>query len=101
MTVAVSNIGFSTNLYALLRSPPDAISPLNGSALVGQKVKLVAWQGGWYPHRHRPADLAKREPKDEFNWSCGRRWFGPSLEGCEGTAAFASSHMPTNVEQVP
>jgi len=99
-SVAIANIGFSTNLYALLRSPADTISPLNGSALVAAKVKLVAWQGGWYPHRHRPAGLAKREPKDEFNWGCGRRWFGPSLEGCEGTAAYVSSHMPTNVEQI-
>jgi len=99
-SVAIANIGFSTNLYNLLRSPADAISPLNGSALVALKVKLVVWQGGWYPHRHRPAGLAKRKPEDEFNWGCGRRWFGPSLEGCEGTAAYVSSNMPSNVEQV-
>lgn len=97
-SVAIAAIGFATNLAALLWSPPDATSPLNGSALVARKVKLVTWQGGWYASRHPPADLAKRQPKDEFNWGCGRRWFAP-ISGCEGTAAHAVNHMPPNVER--
>lgn len=52
----------------------------------------MAWQGGWYPSRHTAADLGSRVPKDEFNWGCGRRWFGPSLEGCDGTAAYVVAH---------
>ena len=99
-SVVVAAIGFATNLDALLRSPADAISPLTGKELVAKKVRLVAWQGGWYPPRHRPSDMKSRKPEDEFNWGCGRRWFGPSLEGCEGTAAYASAAMPPNVEQI-
>ena len=87
------------NLASLLRSPPDAISPLNGTALVARKVKLVVWQGGWYAGRHTPADLAKRVPKEEFNWGCGRNWYAP-ITGCEGEASYAVKHMPSTVEQI-
>jgi hypothetical protein len=99
-SVVIAAIGFATNLDALLRSRPDALSPLNGTALVAAKVRRVAWQGGWYAARHQPHGLAERVPKDEFNWGCGRRWFGPSLEGCEGTASYAVRMMPTCVEQI-
>ena len=75
------------------------MSPLNGTALVARKVRLVTWQGGWYPSRHPPADLLKRKPQDEFNWGCGRRWFAP-IDGCEGTGQYAVSHMPPSVEQI-
>jgi len=99
-TVAIAAIGFATNLDALLRSPPDATSHLNGTELVARKVRRVVYQGGWYAARHTPRDLQRRVPADEFNWGCGRRWFGPSLVGCEGTAAYVVSHMPPNVEQI-
>ena len=98
-SVAIAAIGFATNLAALLKSPPDSTSPLNGTALVARKVRIVTWQGGWYASRHPAADLAKRKPEDEFNWGCGRRWFAP-IAGCEGTAAYAVGHMPTSVEQI-
>ena len=47
-SVVISAIGFATNLADLLRSGPDDKSPLTGAELVGQKVKTVVWQGGWY-----------------------------------------------------
>ena len=65
-SVAIAAIGFATNLDALLQSPPDEVSPLNGTALVARKVRHVAWQGGWYASRHTRDELASRAPKDEF-----------------------------------
>ena len=37
--MVIASIGFATNLLALLRSPPDATSPLDGQALVRAKVR--------------------------------------------------------------
>ena len=37
-SVAISSVGLLTNLAALLRSGPDDYSPLDGRALVAQKV---------------------------------------------------------------
>ena len=37
-SVAISSVGLLTNLAALLRSGPDDNSPLDGRALVAQKV---------------------------------------------------------------
>ena len=48
-SVAISSIGLSTNLAALLRSGPDEHSPLSGKRLMAQKVKLLAVMGGKYP----------------------------------------------------
>ena len=40
-SVAISSVGLLTNLAALLRSGPDDNSPLDGRALVAQKVGTV------------------------------------------------------------
>eukprot|EP00928_Gymnodinium_smaydae_P089119 TRINITY_DN73120_c0_g1_i1.p1 TRINITY_DN73120_c0_g1~~TRINITY_DN73120_c0_g1_i1.p1 ORF type:complete len:353 (+),score=19.58 TRINITY_DN73120_c0_g1_i1:60-1118(+) len=48
-SVTISSIGLLTNLAALLRSGPDAISPLSGRELVGRKVRLLAVMGGEFP----------------------------------------------------
>ena len=47
--MAISSIGIHTNLAALLRTPPDAISPLGGLALVAEKVSLLAVMGAKFP----------------------------------------------------
>ncbi|KAJ4990568.1 inosine/uridine-preferring nucleoside hydrolase [Stagonosporopsis vannaccii] len=44
-SVTVANIGFHDNLYNLLRSPPDDISPLSGRDLVRRKVVEHVVQG--------------------------------------------------------
>lgn len=44
--VAIVQVGFSTNLAALLDSPADAISPLTGRELVRQKVSLLSAMAG-------------------------------------------------------
>lgn len=47
--MTVISIGFLTNLAALLATPPDAISPLAGPALVAAKVAELVVMGGRYP----------------------------------------------------
>ena len=48
-SVIISSIGILTNLAALLKSPPDVHSPLHGTALIAQKVHMLAVMGGKYP----------------------------------------------------
>ena len=76
-SVVIAAIGFTTNLAALLRSPPDEDSPLSGRALVAQKVRRVVYQGGWYPYG-----------SETFNWECGGEWYYHEADdGCAGTSA--------------
>lgn len=44
--VVIVQVGFSTNLVALLRSPADDISPLTGRELVRQKVRVLSVMAG-------------------------------------------------------
>ena len=45
-SVAIAQVGFSTNLAALLDTPPDAISPLGGRDLVETKVRVLSVMAG-------------------------------------------------------
>lgn len=45
-SVVIAQVGFSTNLAALLKSPPDSHSSLNGTELVKQKVRLLSVMAG-------------------------------------------------------
>jgi hypothetical protein len=48
-SVTIVTVGFLTNLRNLLDSRPDAYSPLDGEALVRQKVKQWVCMGGIFP----------------------------------------------------
>jgi len=48
-SVAISSIGVHTNLAALLRSPPDELSPMGGVELVAEKVSVLAVMGAKFP----------------------------------------------------
>lgn len=45
-SVAIIQVGFSTNVLGLLESPADEISPLTGMDLAKQKVKLLSIMAG-------------------------------------------------------
>jgi inosine-uridine nucleoside N-ribohydrolase len=45
-SVAIAQVGFSTNLARLLDSQPDSHSPLDGVALVAQKVSALSLMAG-------------------------------------------------------
>ncbi|GHT52657.1 hypothetical protein AGMMS49982_13480 [Bacteroidia bacterium] len=48
-SVVVVTVGFLTNLTALLQSPPDQYSPLDGKQLVEKKVKHLVSMAGQFP----------------------------------------------------
>ena len=48
-SVTICSVGFLTNLRRLLETKPDAISPLDGKALVAKKVKLWVVMACKYP----------------------------------------------------
>jgi inosine-uridine nucleoside N-ribohydrolase len=48
-SVVVVTVGFFTNLTALLQSPPDHYSPLDGKQLVTRKVKHLVSMAGAFP----------------------------------------------------
>ena len=48
-SVTIVTVGFFSNLQNLLRSEPDAISPLSGKQLVHKKVKQLVSMAGTFP----------------------------------------------------
>ena len=52
-SVAVVQVGFSTNLARLLDSPPDSASPLSGRDLVARKTTLLSIMAGAFPSGKR------------------------------------------------
>ena len=50
-SVVIASAGYYGNLAALLASPGDSISPLNGRDLVARKVRMLVAMGGGYPSR--------------------------------------------------
>lgn len=49
-SVTICSVGFLTNMRRLLETKPDAISPLDGKALVAKKVKLWVAMACRYPY---------------------------------------------------
>lgn len=48
-SVTIITVGFLTNLRDLLKSGPDAISPLTGSELIAEKVEKLVSMAGSFP----------------------------------------------------
>lgn len=87
-TVAIAQVGFSTNLANLLDSPADEISPLPGVDLVRKKVKLLSIMAGAFtqipgrdgkPYDHREYNIIKDIPsaqKIATEWPTPVVWSG-------------------------
>ncbi|MFN9721202.1 MAG: nucleoside hydrolase, partial [Planctomycetota bacterium] len=45
-SVVIVQVGFSTNLASLLKSPPDDVCPISGRELVAKKVRLLSVMAG-------------------------------------------------------
>jgi len=70
-SVDIVGIGYEENLAALLASPPDAISPLDGRDLVAQKVNALYLTAGGYPSRTTENNLAGNPVAAQYvaaNW---------------------------------
>jgi inosine-uridine nucleoside N-ribohydrolase len=59
-SVAIAQVGFSTNLARLLDSAGDAHSPLKGRALVAKKVRVLSIMAGAF-------ELINGKPHPEYN----------------------------------
>lgn len=79
-SVWIASIGFTTNIEGLMRSGPDQYSPLNGTALLSQKVAGIGWMGGKYPS------------------SAGAPEWNFSHDNIGGSTKFCVDNMPTDLE---
>jgi hypothetical protein len=57
-SVVMTSVGYLENLSALLNSPGDSISPLNGRDLIAKKVNRLVVMGGGYPSRSGETNLS-------------------------------------------
>jgi inosine-uridine nucleoside N-ribohydrolase len=86
-SVAIAQVGFSTNLANLLESKPDDVSPLSGVDLVKRKVKLLSIMAGAFtkipgkngPYDHKEYNIVKdiRSAKRiAIDWPTSIIWSG-------------------------
>jgi len=87
-SVVVAQVGFSTNLAALLASQADAHSPLSGAQLVKQKVRLLSIMAGAFTqipgkggqlYDHKEYNIIKDIPAAKSiatNWPTEIVWSG-------------------------
>jgi inosine-uridine nucleoside N-ribohydrolase len=61
-SIIIVSVGYVSNLYNLLKSEPDAHSPLSGSELVQKKVKHYVCMGGRYPLQQDPGKWGNFKP---------------------------------------
>ena len=84
-SVIIVAVGPLRNLANLLRSGPDAATPLTGPALIARKVKLLHVMGGHYPPQAKQKDAEYNFQKDPVSAAmiCGK-WPTPILFNGEG-----------------
>ncbi len=87
-SVVIAQVGFSTNLAALLASQGDAHSPLTGRQLVNQKVRLLSIMAGAFTqipgkgghlYDHKEYNIVKDIPAAQTianNWPTQIVWSG-------------------------
>lgn len=73
-SVVIVTVGYATNLSDLLRSGPDAISPLDGRALAALKVDKLVCIGGKYPFHVNPRPFGNFKPHPEAIVHAAREW---------------------------
>lgn len=76
-SVVIVTVGYLTNLRDLLASKPDAISPLDGPALVRRKVNRWVCMGGRYPEHLNPGVFGNFKPDPSSSVIAVRDWPGP------------------------
>ncbi len=80
-SIVFVQVGFSTNLDNVLKSPADAISPLTGRELFKKKVRLVSiMAGAFQPIRNEKGELA---PHREYNVEQDLAAIQSMLERCD------------------
>ena len=79
--VTIAAIGHATNLYGLLHSEPDGLSPMNGVDLVAAKVKELVWMGGSFTDNHRVEWNFGAYGGDPFGFAGAYAELGPLTNG--------------------
>jgi len=73
-SVVIVSVGYLTNLASLLNSEPDALSPLNGRALVAKKVKRYVSVGGRFPRETDPGIYGNFKPAPQAAREVVEHW---------------------------
>jgi hypothetical protein len=99
-SVVIVEAGYEGNLQALLQSPSDGVSPLNGHDLVALKVKELALTGGSYnPSGVIENNLAGDSPAASYvaaNWPTNAVWIGHEIGTMTFAGASIDSSQPSN-----
>ncbi len=92
-SVVLCSVGALSNLEDLLRSGPDAISPLSGSELIPTKVKQTVIMGGGFPRTARPETNLRLDPPAAI--AVTKEWPGTILwQGYEvGAALYTGAEL--------
>lgn len=98
-SVVMVETGYEENLSALLNSPADSISPLNGRELIAQKVKSLVIMGGGYPSRSGENNLIGNPAAAQdvaTNWPTKIVWSGYEVGDAVHTGSTISATHPAN-----
>ena len=98
-SVVIASIGYKGNLVDLLKSPPDAISPLSGRDLVARKVRMLVAMGGGYPTSTYENNVAGDPASAQYvaaNWPTTIVWSGVEVGDNVQTGSTISSVHPTS-----
>jgi inosine-uridine nucleoside N-ribohydrolase len=100
-SVTYCSVGALSNLEDLLRSKPDALSPLSGLELIETKIRLTLLMGGGFPRTANPETNLKLDPAAVV--SVVNEWPGPLLwQGYEvGAALITGAELKTTPKTNP
>ena len=73
-SVVIVTVGYVSNLYDLLHSLPDEISPLTGVELAEKKVKHLVCMGGRYPLQEDPGKWGNFKPDPRAIQYVAKEW---------------------------
>ena len=97
-SVVIIQIGACSNLTALLDSPGDAASPLDGRKLVEKKVRLVSVMGGAFTVDKTASDYAERR---DWNMSCDLPAAQKFVREWPGKIVFSGSEIGDRIRMNP
>lgn len=100
-SVTYCSVGALSNLEDLIRSKPDAVSPLSGVELIETKIRLTVLMGGGFPRTANPETNLKLDPAAVV--TVVNEWPGPILwQGYEvGAALITGAELKTTPKTNP
>lgn len=110
-SVVIVQVGFFTNLAELLDSKGDAFSPLEGSELVMQKVRLLSLMGGDFQRKRAEYNVrfdVKAARQVAARWPTATVWSGSEIgdavtfpaESVESDFSYVKNHIVRDAYQL-